>query len=951
MYSIFADGVCIYDDTSVLTEFKLINPRFVQQDNMAGSLSFTMAKTNPGYNLVEPFENEIQIKKNGVVIWTGRPITETKNFYNQKTITCEGCYGYLNDSIQPQHNYNRSTVRAFLTGLINNHNSQSNRHFSVRTVTDDGSSHNFTTNYENTLECINMELIENIGGHISVEKIGDTYYLDYIYSLTYTSSQVIRFGKNLLDFTQDLDRTDIATVIIPLGAVINYDDETGFENRVNITSVNGGKNYLESTEAISEYGRIVKVKTWDYVEDPSQLKSIGERYLQAVQFEPVQLSINAVDLTNFGVDTEEFKILDLVGVVSDPHGLNKYLGRTVYTLGTYSDTTLSQNSNAVQNYMYNVTKEYNKKISETYAMAKDAAESTIVSDTLKYLATSLDSEVTINTPGWSTTPQSITEENKYLWTYHTYTYGDEHISNTLPVISGVYGDEGQDGERGPAGPKGDTGDTGATGPQGPAGTDGQDGQNGISIISVTPLWYCSDSSTVPSAPASEVTTTSTGTGIWTKGVPALSATYKYLYTCDQVKYSDNTFTWTTPVLHNALSEAYSEILQMADTIVLKVKNNGQVVTVALGEAAGEGTDIRLSGQNIILDGDVRITDGFTLSAGVIQSSNYLADTRGMKITLLNGALDTKNFKILADGNVESTNLYATSLIFRNDILFNVSNVNNYFIKYTSYGDAGWYEIYNTDVERAISLGGNFQGTHGPKNILRGQWWAEELQIGGVADYTTTAGSRPGVIISKDNEGGQVSILGTSRNWAIDCYDNASLRFMLSTGTWIRFASDGTIRFKNNSRVAVGSYNDSTFTLVNDIIKITSSNHAVMTCGSSNYSFSIASWSDTALKTNIKDSKVDGLDIIMKIKLREFDFKEKEYGTHEDIGYVANELVKIIPEAVVEVPISDEDKEKYGKDYLYQVNDGAIVKYLVKAVQEQQKQIYELKEMVRKLIAK
>lgn len=90
-------------------------------------------------------------------------------------------------------------------------------------------------------------------------------------------------------------------------------------------------------------------------------------------------------------------------------------------------------------------------VSSTYATkseAQTAARTTITGDTLYYLATASGSGVTTSTSGWTTTPQTMTATKKYLWTYHKYTYGDGHTSNTSPVITGTYGEKGDQGNQG-----------------------------------------------------------------------------------------------------------------------------------------------------------------------------------------------------------------------------------------------------------------------------------------------------------------------------------------------------------------------------------------------------------------------------------------------------------------------------------------------------------------------
>lgn len=72
----------------------------------------------------------------------------------------------------------------------------------------------------------------------------------------------------------------------------------------------------------------------------------------------------------------------------------------------------------------------------------------IKSVTEYYLATTLSSDVTTSTTGWTTTMQALTATNKYLWNYELITYTDNSTATIEPVIVGVYGDQGLTGERG-----------------------------------------------------------------------------------------------------------------------------------------------------------------------------------------------------------------------------------------------------------------------------------------------------------------------------------------------------------------------------------------------------------------------------------------------------------------------------------------------------------------------
>ena len=72
----------------------------------------------------------------------------------------------------------------------------------------------------------------------------------------------------------------------------------------------------------------------------------------------------------------------------------------------------------------------------------------IKSVTEYYLATTLSSDVTTSTTGWTTTMQALTETNKYLWNYELITYTDNTTTTINPVIIGVYGDTGAPGRPG-----------------------------------------------------------------------------------------------------------------------------------------------------------------------------------------------------------------------------------------------------------------------------------------------------------------------------------------------------------------------------------------------------------------------------------------------------------------------------------------------------------------------
>lgn len=72
----------------------------------------------------------------------------------------------------------------------------------------------------------------------------------------------------------------------------------------------------------------------------------------------------------------------------------------------------------------------------------------ISSITNYYLATSQQSGVTTSTYGWTATPQTMTEQKKYLWNYETIIYTDKSVYTVPPHIIGAYGNKGLPGSPG-----------------------------------------------------------------------------------------------------------------------------------------------------------------------------------------------------------------------------------------------------------------------------------------------------------------------------------------------------------------------------------------------------------------------------------------------------------------------------------------------------------------------
>lgn len=340
MYTIYVNNELFCK--SSIEDLAVINPVITQEANKAGTFSFTIPPNHPKYSLIRKRLDLIEVHRDGEIIFEGVCTEDGTDFFNQRRIDCEGSLTFLNDStLRPAHRQGL-TVRQLLTAYISEHNAavEAMKQFTVGivTVTDPNDYITCFTNYNSTMSEIKEDLVDDLGGYLRVRKQNGTRYLDYLAGSPRQNEQEIKLGSNLLDFSKTNDMAEVATVLIPLGAKLAESSIEGLDERLTVetaaadTMHPSGADYIESTGAISTYGRIEKVVTWDEVTTASNLLAKGEAYLQDVQFENLVLEVKAFDLGLTDSEFQKFRLLDTVRVVSAPHGLNREFEITQMTI-------------------------------------------------------------------------------------------------------------------------------------------------------------------------------------------------------------------------------------------------------------------------------------------------------------------------------------------------------------------------------------------------------------------------------------------------------------------------------------------------------------------------------------------------------------------------------------------------------------------------------------------
>lgn len=375
MYTIYVDDKLVYAPHLSGMGFAVTSPKVEVELGKSGSAEFNLPPDNNMYNGIKKLKSEIIVydeKDEGIErdeIFRGRVLHDEKDFYNQKNVYCEGELSYLIDSVVRPYSY-QGDVENLFKQFVNSHNSQveEEKRFAIGQVTVTDPNDYITresSEYPSSFDEMNSKLVNLLGGYLRPRLSSGIRYLDYVTEYGGISDQTIEFGKNLLDISEYISAEDVFTVLIPLGS--EQQDENGNSSgRLTISSVNGGKDYIEDEDAIKLFGRIVKVQTWDDVTIASNLLSKGDQFLKQGIEMAISITIKALDLHLIGVDVSRIKLGDYVRVVSYPHNIDQYFlcskisydlqnpENTEYTLGINFTSLTDQQTNQQKTNQNNV---------------------------------------------------------------------------------------------------------------------------------------------------------------------------------------------------------------------------------------------------------------------------------------------------------------------------------------------------------------------------------------------------------------------------------------------------------------------------------------------------------------------------------------------------------------------------------------------------------------------
>lgn len=319
MIQVYADDTLAYD--SRLEDYALLELTVTAALNKGGTATITMPQHHPAYNDFTSYRTIVTVYQDNVLLFRGRALYPTDDFYNRRTITCEGERCFLRDGVMRPYVYQDGPAAIF-ADVINLCNAQVEpfKQFVVGTITVTDPNNYIRLESESAEQVSDTidKLVERCGGYVVFTTNADGARVINWYDETgYRSGQVIEFGENLLDFARTSSNTDLATVIIPYGA---QDQETG--QRVTIESVNNGLDFIQDYDAVALRGVIAKPVYWDDITLPENLLNKAQQYLATSKLMLTALELSAVDLSVMDRSIDSFRVGDTIRVRSRPHGVD-----------------------------------------------------------------------------------------------------------------------------------------------------------------------------------------------------------------------------------------------------------------------------------------------------------------------------------------------------------------------------------------------------------------------------------------------------------------------------------------------------------------------------------------------------------------------------------------------------------------------------------------------------
>nr|DAO70074.1 MAG TPA: tail protein [Caudoviricetes sp.] len=317
---------------------KILSGSIKQAQNAINEFTFVIPMQNNLYQKLTPFQSIVQVVNlyDEEVEFEGRVLSVSNKMTSTgfvQEVVCEDFLSFLHDSTQQYQKLKNSGAEAYLREILNQHNAQVENYkqirlgtVTVKSLTDKPWRY---LGYESTWDTIRDRIVSNIGGYLTLRRENSGFYLDWTSSVGTNQESPIQLGRNIKSASREISFDGIATQIMPIGA-----DEKNSQNRssnnkeeqgpdvtrkqIDISSVNGGRIWLEDAELVAKFGVIRKPVIWTEIDNPQVLKNRGLQYLKNQKIALAKWTVSAVERYLIDSRYAKFKIGNTHPILNAP---------------------------------------------------------------------------------------------------------------------------------------------------------------------------------------------------------------------------------------------------------------------------------------------------------------------------------------------------------------------------------------------------------------------------------------------------------------------------------------------------------------------------------------------------------------------------------------------------------------------------------------------------------
>lgn len=317
---------------------KILSGSIKQAQNAINEFTFVIPMQNDLYQKLIPFQSIVQVVNlyDEEVEFEGRVLSISNKMTSTgfvQEVVCEDFLSFLHDSTQHFQKLKNTGAEAYLREILNQHNAQVEDYkriylgsVTVKSLTDKPWRY---LGYESTWDTIRERVVANIGGYLTLRRENDGFYLDWTSSIGKSQESPIQLGRNIKSASREVSFDGIATQIMPIGADEKNSDGSSSSDKeeqgsdvtrkqIDISSVNGGKMWLEDAELVAKFGIIRKPVIWTEIDSPSVLKSRGLQYLRNQKIALAKWTVAAVERYLIDSRYVKFKIGNTHPILNAP---------------------------------------------------------------------------------------------------------------------------------------------------------------------------------------------------------------------------------------------------------------------------------------------------------------------------------------------------------------------------------------------------------------------------------------------------------------------------------------------------------------------------------------------------------------------------------------------------------------------------------------------------------